>query len=710
MDGKGILSAADCLAMLARFHGLPAQPENIRHQMGLGDHPPSDADVLRASRQLGLKGRAISITPEQLIRLPLPAMVRRKDGLFLIIIRISGDQVVTQGLLDQPPEIMSLEKFSEQISDACFLFTKRSLLPESFKKFDLSWFIPALMKHKKLLIEVLAASFFVQIFALITPLFFQVVIDKVVTNRAVTTLNVLAIGLLVLSVFDVLMNGLRSYLLTHTTSRVDVVLGSRLFQHLLRLPVSFFNQRRVGDTVARVRELDTIRDFITSSALTLCVDLVFTIIFFVVMYAYSPTLTWIVLGSIPFYVLLSLVVTPLLRSRLNEKFQRGAENQSFLVESVTGMTTVKSAAVEPQMQRRWEDQLAGYVSASFRANHLGNVSSNLAALISKVVTVLILWVGAGEVIAGALTVGGLIAFNMIAGRVSGPILALARLWQDFQQVKISVEKLGDVLNSPTEPGLSHNRTNLETVQGRVEFENVTFRYQSDRTAVLSQLSLVVNPGEVIGIVGRSGSGKSTLAQLLQRFYIPESGRVLVDGCDLSMASPEWLRQQVGVVSQESFLFNRTIRDNIALSDPSAPIERIIACARLAGAHDFILEQPQGYDTQIGEQGSGLSGGQKQRLAIARALMREPRILIFDEATSALDYHSEHLIQQNMPQICQGRTVFIIAHRLSTVRDADRIIVMDHGVIAEQGSHQQLIANGGHYAQLHAHQQGVRKAV
>ena len=585
------------------------------------------------------------------------------------------------------------------------LLTRRGhRLKDLQRKFDISWFIPSLVKYRKHFKEVLIASFFLQLFALATPIFFQVVMDKVLVHRGFTTLDVLAFGFFVIAAFEVILGGLRTYLFSHTANRVDVELGAKLFNHLLALPLSYFEARQVGQSVARVRELETIRNFITGTALTLTIDLAFTFVFFIVMWYYSPTLTLIVLATIPFYVLLSVFITPVLRHRLDEKFKHGAANQSFLVESITGIETLKTTAVEPQMQRHWEDQLAKYVSSSFRTQHLGNVSGQIASFISKLTTLGIIWWGAHLVIGGDLSVGQLVAFNMIAGRVTGPILKLVQLWQDFQQAGISIERLGDILNTPREPGFNPNRSVLPKVKGEVRFDHIRFRYREDGPAVLDDVNLTVKPGEVIGIVGKSGSGKSTLTKLIQRLYVPEAGQVMIDGVDLGLVDTQWLRRNIGVVLQENFLFNRTVRENIALANPSLPMEQVVQVAQMAGAHEFILEMPEGYDTLVGEQGCNLSGGQRQRIAIA--LITNPRILIFDEATSALDYESERIIQENMAKICHNRTVFIIAHRLSTVRQADRIIVLEKGRIIESGNHEQLINARGYYAKLHSYQNHV----
>jgi len=696
-------SGLTALVMLLRFHGVGADPAQIRHQSGT--NAIGTAEMVRCAKEFGLKARELKTNWVRLAKTPLPAIAVLKDGGFLLLGKVGDDKVVVQSTKTPRPELMTRSDLEAIWDGRLVLMTRRANLAELTRRFDVTWFLGAIHKYRHQLGEVLVASFFLQLFALASPLFFQVVIDKVMVHRSIGTLDVLVIGLLGIGLFETILGILRTYLFSHATNRIDVELGARLFQHLLALPTSYFQTRRVGDSVARVRELESIRTFLTSSALTLVIDLFFTFVFLGVMLIYSPLLTLIVLAGFPFYVGISAGATPRFRQLLDEKFKRGAENQAFLVESVTGVETLKAMAVEPQMQRRWEEQLAGYVAASFRVLRLGNTASNSVQFVNKAVMAGILYFGARLVISGDLTVGELVAFNMLAGRVSQPVLRLAQIWQDFHQARLSVERLGDILNTAPEPRFNPARAALPAIRGDVTFDHVVFRYRIDGPEILHDVSFSVSAGQVIGIVGPSGSGKSTVAKLIQRLYIPERGRVLVDGVDLAMVDTSWLRRQVGAVLQENVLFNQSIRENIALPDPAMPIERVVEAAKLAGAHDFILELPEGYDTVVGERGASLSGGQRQRIAIARALVTNPRILIFDEATSALDYESERIIQDNMQRIAQGRTVFVIAHRLSTVRRSDRIITIDRGRLVEDGTHEELISKGGRYATLHRVQAG-----
>jgi subfamily B ATP-binding cassette protein HlyB/CyaB len=696
----------ETLVTLLHLKGIAADALQIAHR--LGADKIGAPEMLRCARDLGLKARVIRTDWSRLGSTPLPAIASLRDGGYLLLAKADGQKVLVQSPLAPRPILMTRDELVAVWDGGLILMARRAGLSDAARRFDITWFLGAIHKYRHLLGEVLLGSFFLQLLGLVSPLFFQVVIDKVLVHRSLSTLDVLIIGLLTISVFESALGILRTYLFAHTTNRIDVELGARLFRHLLALPMAYFQARRVGDSVARVRELENIRNFLTSSALTLLIDLFFTIVFIGVMFFYSPLLSWIVLGSFPFYIAISAAATPLFRQRLDEKFRRGAENQAFLVESVTGIETLKAMAVEPQMQRRWEEQLAGYVGASFRVLSLGNTASQTVQLVSKVAMASLLYFGAKLVIEGTLSVGELVAFNMLASRVSAPVLRLAQIWQDFYQARLSIARLGDILNSTAELTYSAGRAQLPAIQGKIKFDHVSFRYRLDGQEVLHDVSFEVPAGQTVGVVGPSGSGKSTFAKLVQRLYLPERGRVLIDGMDLAVADPAWLRRQIGVVLQENVLFNRSVRDNIALADPAMPMERVVAAAQLAGAHDFILELAEGYDTVVGERGSTLSGGQRQRIAIARALVTDPRILIFDEATSALDYESERIIQQNMQKIAKGRTVLVIAHRLSTVRAADRIVAIDHGRLVEDGSHDTLIKTGGRYASLHRLQGGFHE--
>jgi subfamily B ATP-binding cassette protein HlyB/CyaB len=691
-------NGAWALAFLLEVLGIPANPEIIRHRSGAKIKMDA-TDIVRATKHFSVKSDIKTIDKSRLEKISLPAIFVLNDGEYAVVGHGNAENMLMQRQKDTAPELVTPEQLKILWTGQVIFVTRREGLIGKFLKFDVSWFLSALKKYRAIFGEVLIASAFIQLFALTTPLFFQVIIDKVLVHRGLSTLEVLAIGLVFIAFFDTILNGLRTYIFSHTTNRVDAELGSALFKHLTKIPLAYFNATRVGDTVARVRELETIRQFLTSSALSLVIDLVFSILFISIMFTYSQTLAVIVVLTLPIYGLLSVLATPVFHTKLEEKFKKYSENQSFLVESVSGIETIKAMAVEPQMQRRWDDQFASYIAASFDVATFGNIITQCTNLVSRLTTVAILFFGAKLVISNELSVGQLVAFNMLAGYVSGPIMRIAQIYQDFHQVRISIARLGDILNTPAEQDRTSAEANLPKLQGHIDIQNVQFRYRPNLPLVLHDLSLTIGIGQVVGIVGQSGSGKSTIAKLVQRLYVPETGRILVDGVDLALIDPSWLRRQVGVVLQENVLFNCSVRDNIALADATMPFDSVVKAAKLAGAHDFIVAMPNGYDTIIGERGASLSGGQRQRIAIARALSGDPRILIFDEATSALDYESESIIQSNMREIIQGRTVIIIAHRLSTIRSVDRILTIEKGIIVEDGSHDELISAKGRYAHL-----------
>lgn len=704
-ENKPVNSGLVCFEVVARINQVDVDLRALAREFAVQDGELAPAELLRIVRNSGFKAKRKSLDLQEISgRYPLPALAYCHDGSFLVLLRVDPEaaKVLVFSPASQGAEERTFAEFQQQC-DNDFIIIKHKLL-SSQVAFGFKWFLAEMGKFKRIIAEVLLGSFVVQLFGLVTPLFTQVILDKVIVHRSMTTLDVLAIAFLAVTVFELLLNIARNYIFVHTASKLDAKLGAKLFRHLLALPFMYFEKRKVGNIAARVRELDTIREFITNKAVSVVIDSFFSVVFVAVMLIYSVKLTLIVLGFVTLVGLIYLTITPELRRRLEEKFQMAASSNSYLVESITGVQTVKSLAVEGSMQKKWEDHLGRYVRASFRLGNMSNISGGVAGSLQKLMTISVLFVGVKQVLTGELTIGQLIAFQMFAGQFSGPVLRLVNLWNEFQQALLSVDRLGDILNHPQEV-TSDKAITLPKLQGSVRLENVSFRYSPGGTDVVDRMSFEIKPGMSVGLVGRSGSGKSTIAKLLQRLYIASEGAIFVDGIDIRHMNPVWLRNQIGVVLQENYLFSGTIRENIALPRQDAPMERIIQAAQIAGAHEFITQLPEGYDTVVGERGSSLSGGQRQRIAIARALITAPRILIFDEATSALDYESERIINRNLDDIKRGRTTFIIAHRLATIAHCDLILAMDKGKVVEMGSHDELLARGGYYQHLHSLQGG-----
>lgn len=693
-DVHSVLSCCDLLLQLAGVKQLKQKPEFI-----------GKSTLKTLVKQYGKANNCIfrfeCLNYDDITSHMLPIAYLQKGGDFVILARVTNEQALIQRPDSMTPEILTHDTLKTQWSG------ETVSLQDAKQRFDISWFIPEFIRHRKLIGEVLLFSLMLQILALATPLFFQLVMDKVMVHRALSTLDVLVFILLVVGIFEIVLKGLRDYLFAHTSNRIDINLGIKLFRHMLGLPLLYFKHRQVGAIITRIQELDSIRDFLTGSMLTLCVDVVFTLVFFVVMFWLSPILTYLVLASLPFYFLLARYSTSPLQASIERQFQTEAMNTSFLNETVSGAETIKSLAVEPRMQRRWESQTADMVVASFKTQTLNSLVNHGVILLQKVTSVSIIWVGSNQVMELELTIGQLIAFNMMASHVSQPIAKLIELWQQFVRARVAVDKLADMLNIPVEQSLG-SMVPAKPLVGQLQFKQLVFSYQPDHSPVIQELDLTIHHGEMIGIVGPSGSGKSTLTKLIQKLYIPDSGDIQIDGMSLQSLDPNYLRRQIGVVLQESYLFNRSVRHNIAIKDPTVSLDEIISAAKLAGAHEFILQLPRGYDTILAEGGSSLSGGQRQRIAIVRALMANPKILIFDEATSALDDESQALILDNMDDISRGRTVITIAHRLSTVRNCDRIIVMEKGRITESGKHDQLVKGEGCYSRLWQLQKELRK--
>jgi subfamily B ATP-binding cassette protein HlyB/CyaB len=698
----GILMETGLIAIeiAARIHSVPMDILSLRKKYFV-ERELSPEEMIRILRDQGFKARHRRFaSPEELKGYPLPQIILSPDRTYHVLIGMKEGKCLifhTQEKAVREVDEADLETLWSGEVIAVRPRFRQTQFCSSFR-----WLFMEFFRFRSIFYEVVGSSFFIQSFGLMTPLFIQVIIDKVLPHRAVATLQVVAAAFFVVILFDAMMNFLRNYLLYHTANKIDAGLGARVYRHLLSLPYRYFETRRVGNIIARVRELENLRQFMTNVSLTVLLDTVFSVVFLVIMGLYSPALTVLVITFVAVIALVSFLATPHIKERLDEKFHKGALAQSFLVESITGIQTVKSMALEGKMVRNWENHLGDYIRSAFNLANVGNASVTVSQALQKLMTLAVITFGVNLVFDNALSVGQLVAFQMFASQLCGPILRLVHMWQDFQQARLSLERIGDIINTPSE--VTGGSVSLKDLKGSIVFKDVKFRYSHDGPLVLDGINLAIQPGEMIGIVGRSGSGKSTVAKLVQRLYHPQEGVIAVDNIDLRHMDPLFLRYRIGIVPQDCFLFSGTIRENIAMAMPDADMERVMATARIAGAHGFITEMPLGYDTYVEERGVSLSGGQRQRIAIARALIANPKIIVFDEATSALDYESERAIRSHLAPIRKGRTVILIAHRLNMIKDCDRIVVLDRGRIVEVGPHASLIRKGGIYAHLCRHQE------
>jgi ATP-binding cassette subfamily B protein len=703
--------AVACFRMLAKSLGFPIKPdvlsrlleEQIQRTGGL-----SLQLCAALAEYFGLQTQLAEVPQELVERVTTPALLLNGDELAVLYAVRPGEVLIgvpREGLITRSvDELMRLQPEEAKGIPVLLLRTLPST-PKS--RFGLKWFIPAIRKNRRSLIEVLIASLFVQLFQLMNPLLIQQIIDKVIGQNGMNTLPVLAVLLVAFSIFENMLTALRTNLFVDTTNRIDLSLGEVIIDHLLKLPLGYFDRRPVGELSSRLGEMENIRSFLTGTALTVVLDSVFSVIYIAVMLLYSWILTLVALLVVPLLAAITIGMSPVVRAQLRTKAELNAKTQSHLVEVLTGIQTVKAQNFELKARWKWKENYGQFVSEGFRNAVTSTSANSLTNFLNQLSGLSVLCVGAWLVLEGQLTLGGLIAFRIIAGYVTGPLLRLVQLYQTFQQTALSMERLADIIDTPQESELV-DRTNIPMpdIKGQIIYEDLSFRFGKEGPLQLANVSVVIEPGQFVGIVGQSGSGKSTLTKLLPRLYPPLSGRIFIDGFDIAKVELYSLRRQIGIVPQESLLFEGTVQDNIALTNPEATSDEIIAAARIACAHDFIMQLPMGYNTPVGERGGTLSGGQRQRIAIARTVLQNPRILILDEATSALDVDTERKVCLNLMEAMGGRTVLFITHRLNTIRSADRILLMHQGSLAEDGSHQELVDMRGRYYTLYRQQEAA----
>ena len=706
IGGKGIANGTlACFAMLAKHLNLPFRKDVIRRVIGEQLNRGETLPLIfcgAVSEMIGLKTQHAMVPSASIARVQAPALIEWGNS-FAVLYETNSREVTLAvpevGIIRPTPE-----EFAAQWGEKGEIIMLEVAKETPQQTFGLSWFVPSVVKYRWSLILVLVASLFVQLFGLANPLMIQVIIDRVISKNSVDTLQVLGLFLVVIAVFEAMLSSLRTYLFVDTTNRIDLSLGAEIIDHLFRLPLRYFERRPVGELSSRVGELENIRSFLTGTALTVVMDSIFSVIYIAVMFFYSWKLTLAALGSIPIFVAVTLIFAPIVRKLLRVKAENHAKTQSYLVEALSGVQTVKAQNIELKARWQWQERYARYVSAGFKTVLTSTVASSVSDFLNKMSALLVLCYGAYLVLEGELTLGQMIAFRIISGYVTGPLLRLAQLWQNFQETALSLERLSDIVDTPQEQA-PDERDNIlmPQVVGKIKYEDVSFRFGNQGAMQLSNVNLEIQPGTFVGIVGQSGSGKSTLTKLLPRLYHPNAGRILVDDYDVGKVELYSLRRQIGIVPQDSLLFEGTVQDNVSLTRPDASSEAIVQAAKVACAHDFIMDLPQAYGSSVGERGSSLSGGQRQRVAIARTILQNPNLLILDEATSALDYDTERQVCLNLMNYFTDRTVLFITHRLPTIQNADLIIVMDKGSIVEMGNHRELMAQRGRYYCLYQQQ-------